>query len=142
MNVKPWVRVRRGSTLIKPLFAWGEDAITTTNATTSATTQPVAGVQQLLAALADPVRLEMVRRLKNAGTSLPCVALYDGINKSTAAHHFKILREAGLTERLVVDGHTHQLLRATDVARVVPGLLDAIVDGANREGAERITRRR
>ncbi len=92
-------------------------------------------MQQLLAALADPVRLEMVRRLKNAGGSMPCVALYDGINKSTAAHHFKILREAGLIERLVVDGHTHQLLRVDAVARATPGLLDAIVDSVNREDA-------
>jgi DNA-binding transcriptional ArsR family regulator len=95
---------------------------------------PVGSVQQLLAALADPVRLEMVRRLVNAGTSMPCAALYDGINKSTATHHFKILREAGITERLVVDGHTHQRLRLDAVDVVAPGLLNAVVRSANREG--------
>lgn len=94
---------------------------------------PVGNVQQLLAALADPVRLEMVRRLRNADAPMPCALLYDGINKSTATHHFKILREAGLTERLVVDGHTHQRLRTDRVDAAVPGLLDAIVDRANRE---------
>lgn len=55
----------------------------------------VAPVHQVLAALQDPVRLEMVRRLRNAGAPVKCQLLYDGINKSTATHHFKILREAG-----------------------------------------------
>jgi DNA-binding transcriptional ArsR family regulator len=93
----------------------------------------VGSVQQVLAALADPVRLEMVRRLRNAGSPLPCARLYDVINKSTATHHFKILREAGLTERLVADGQTLQRLRADEVDAAVPGLLDSVVAKANRE---------
>jgi DNA-binding transcriptional ArsR family regulator len=100
-------------------------------------TSPVAGVQQLLVALADPVRLEMVRRRRNTGSPMPCALLYDGINKSTATHHFKTLREAGLTERLVIDGHTHQRLRADQVDAAVPGLLEAIVARANREATPR-----
>lgn len=96
---------------------------------------PVAGVHRILSALADPVRLEMVRRLMNAGEPKPCALLYDGINKSTATHHFKILREAGLTERLVHDGQIHQRLRVDDVDRAVPGLLASVVGKANREAA-------
>jgi DNA-binding transcriptional ArsR family regulator len=96
---------------------------------------PVAGVHRILSALADPVRLEMVRRLMNAGQPTPCAMLYDGINKSTATHHFKILREAGLTERLVYDGQIHQRLRVDDVDRAVPGLLASVVDKANREAS-------
>jgi DNA-binding transcriptional ArsR family regulator len=88
--------------------------------------QAIAGMQQLLSALADPVRLEVVRRLKAAGGPVQCAALYDGINKSTATHHFKILREAGLTERIVIDGLTHQRLRVDDVNAAAPGLLDAV----------------
>ena len=94
---------------------------------------PVAGVQQVLVALADPVRLEMVRRLFNAASPVPCAQLYDGINKSTATHHFKTLREAGLTERLVIDGHTHQRLRTDDVEAALPGVLSSVVTKANRE---------
>jgi DNA-binding transcriptional ArsR family regulator len=93
----------------------------------------VGSVQQVLAALADPVRLEMVRRLHNAGSPMPCARLYDVINKSTATHHFNILREAGLTERLVVDGQTLQLLRTDQVDAAVPGLLNTVVGSANRE---------
>jgi DNA-binding transcriptional ArsR family regulator len=94
-----------------------------------APSQPVAGMQQLLSALADPVRLEMVRRMVAVGGAVQCAALYDGINKSTATHHFKILREAGLTERIVIDGLTHQRLRVDDVNDAAPGLLDAVVLG-------------
>ncbi|MGH3642497.1 MAG: ArsR/SmtB family transcription factor [Mycobacterium sp.] len=114
----------------------GDTIVTTSSRVSEATaypSTPVAGVQQVLSALADPVRLEMVRRLTNTGSPMPCALLYDGINKSTATHHFKILREAGLTERLVIDGHVLQRLRADDVDAAVPGLLDSIVAGANRE---------
>lgn len=93
----------------------------------------VGTVQHVLAAIHDPVRLEIVRRLYNAGEPLQCGALYDGINKSTATHHFKILREAGVTERLVIDGLTYQRLRVDDVDSALPGLLASIVTGANRD---------
>lgn len=98
-------------------------------------THPVGTVQQVLGAIHDPIRLEVVRRLYNAGTPLQCAALYDGINKSTATHHFKILREAGVTERLVADGLTYQRLRRDDVEAALPGLLASVVDGANRQAA-------
>ncbi|CAN5638681.1 helix-turn-helix domain-containing protein [soil metagenome] len=98
---------------------------------------PVGSVHQVLVALQDPVRLEVVRRLRNAGTALQCAVLYDGINKSTATHHFKILREAGLTERLVAEGLTYQRLRTDDVDAAMPGLLDSIVGIANREVGQR-----
>src|SRR4051812_8828563 len=93
--------------------------------------QPVGTLQQVLAALADPVRLEMVRRLADAGEPIACAALYGGINKSTASHHFKILREAGLTERVVVAGQTHQLLRTHEVEEALPGVLTAVVAAAH-----------
>lgn len=98
---------------------------------------PVAGIQQLLAALQDPVRLEMVRRLVDAGGEARCIALYDTVGKSTAAHHFKILREAGITERRTVDGGVRIRLRAGDVAEAAPGLLEAVVGAAEREAPAR-----
>ncbi len=88
---------------------------------------PGGSVQKVLAAIHDPVRLEVVRRLYNAGTPLQCAALYDGINKSTATHHFKILREAGITERMVIDGLTFQRLRLDEVDAAMPGLLASVV---------------
>ncbi|MET9491941.1 helix-turn-helix domain-containing protein [Nocardia sp. NPDC006630] len=93
---------------------------------------PIAPLPTVLVALQDPVRLEMVRRLGNANEPLRCTALYDAISKSTAAHHFKILRLAGLTERLTIDGQTCQRLRLAEVDAELPGLLDAVLSAANR----------
>ncbi|APE36000.1 ArsR family transcriptional regulator [Nocardia mangyaensis] len=101
-----------------------------------APTIPVAGLPAVLGALHDPVRLEIVRRLSNAGTPVRCAALYDAINKSTATHHFKILREAGVIERLTIDGQICQRLRLDALEDAVPGLLPAIVAAANRATAE------
>ena len=96
----------------------------------------VGTLQHVLAALSDPVRLEMVRRLMNAGGPSPCSLLYDGINKSTATHHFKALREAGVIERLVLEGQIHQRLRRAEVEAALPGLLNAVVAAANHEVAD------
>ena len=93
--------------------------------------QPVASLQQVLAALADPIRLEMVRRLAETDGPIACSQLYEDINKSTASHHFKTLREAGLIERSVVGGQTHQRLKRAEVEAVFPGDLDAIVAAAH-----------
>ncbi|MCX4094272.1 ArsR/SmtB family transcription factor [Nocardia sp. alder85J] len=96
---------------------------------------PVGPVQTVLAALQDPVRLEMVRRLANAGTALQCGLLYDTINKSTATHHLKTLREAGVTERITENGQTYARLRADEVGAALPGLLEAVVSAANHAQA-------
>ncbi len=86
-----------------------------------------------------PSTTRCVLRLSGASTTpsapLQCGALYDGINKSTATHHFKILREAGVTERLVIDGLTYQKLRLDEVESALPGLLASVVGGANRDAA-------
>ncbi|MEU4811237.1 helix-turn-helix domain-containing protein [Nocardia fluminea] len=109
--------------------------MTQTKDLSPAPTIPVAGLATVLGALHDPVRLEMVRRLSNAAAPVRCAALYDAINKSTATHHFKILREAGLIERLTIDGQTFQNLRADAIEHALPGLLPSIVDAANRADA-------
>jgi DNA-binding transcriptional ArsR family regulator len=88
---------------------------------------PVGDLQDVLAAIADPVRLEMLRRLRTEGGPVACSRLYDGISKSTASHHFKILREAGVIERSVVGGQTHQALRLDEVEAAYPGVLSSIL---------------
>jgi DNA-binding transcriptional ArsR family regulator len=92
--------------------------------------QPVGSLQQVLAALADPVRLEMVRRLAERDEPIACSDLYADISKSTASHHFKTLREAGLTERVVISGQTYQRLRTREVEDVLPGVLSSVVAAA------------
>jgi DNA-binding transcriptional ArsR family regulator len=88
---------------------------------------PVAPLQDVLAAISDPVRLEMLRRLDPDGAPVACGQLYDGIGKSTASHHFKILREAGVIEVELIAGKTHQRLRLADVEAAYPGVLSSIL---------------
>ncbi|RYJ05068.1 MAG: transcriptional regulator [Actinomycetales bacterium] len=88
---------------------------------------PVGTLQDVLQALADPVRLEMVRRLAADDGPVRCSALYEGVSKSTASHHFKTLREAGITERSYVDGVVHHTLRRDDLEDALPGVVTSIV---------------
>ncbi len=91
----------------------------------------------VLSALADPVRLEMVRRLHREQRPLACADLYDGVTKATASHHFKVLREAGLTRRDDLGSVARQRLRSEDVEAAYPGLLESVLAAAEREaGAE------
>ncbi|MBU8808760.1 ArsR/SmtB family transcription factor [Mycolicibacterium goodii] len=101
--------------------------------TVAEVSRPVAPIHQVLGALQDPIRLEIVRRLANAGGPVRCVDLYDGISKSTATHHFNLLRDAGLMERHVVDGYVCQQLRMLEIEAALPGVLGSIVAQANRE---------
>ena len=97
---------------------------------------PMGTLQDVLEALSDPVRLEMVRRLASAGAPVACADLYDSVSKSTASHHFKVLREAGVTERLNIGGQTHQSLRLDDLEDSFPGVVSSIV-AVSRDGADR-----
>lgn len=101
---------------------------------TDATAAPL---HTVLSALADPVRLEMVRRLHRERRALVCAELYDGVTKATASHHFKVLREAGLTRRDDLGATARQLLLIDEVSAAYPGLLEAVLRAAEREAAER-----
>ncbi|WP_245582050.1 ArsR/SmtB family transcription factor [Nocardioides halotolerans] len=96
---------------------------------------PMGTLREVLEALSDPVRLEMVRRLAAEGAPVACADLYDSVSKSTASHHFKVLREAGVTERLTVGGQTHQRLRLADLEEAFPGVVTSIVASSDASGA-------
>jgi DNA-binding transcriptional ArsR family regulator len=74
----------------------------------------------VLRALADPIRLEVVRP--------KTVQLWDfDVQKSTLSHHFKTLREAGLT-RTIVNGRQHDiLLRRAELDERFPGLIASVL---------------
>jgi DNA-binding transcriptional ArsR family regulator len=80
----------------------------------------------ILQALGDPVRLRIVRELAATGEQV-CGAMDLGISKSTRSHHFKTLREAGITETRVEGTHRHLSLRRDDLEARFPGLLDAVL---------------
>jgi DNA-binding transcriptional ArsR family regulator len=82
----------------------------------------------VLRALADPIRLEVVRRLADGEPRPKTVQLWNfDVQKSTLSHHFKTLREAGLT-RTIVNGRQHDiLLRRAELDERFPGLIESVL---------------
>jgi len=88
---------------------------------------------EVMHALADPMRLEMVRRLAENDNDENCVGLSDGItiHKSTVSHHFRVLREAGITSTRVEGRNRFVRLRRDALDERFPGLLDAVLSALN-----------
>ncbi|MBO3748860.1 helix-turn-helix transcriptional regulator [Streptosporangiaceae bacterium NEAU-GS5] len=86
---------------------------------------------EVLRALSDPARLAIVARLAEVGEEA-CNDLGDGlgVHKSTLSHHYRVLREAGVTRARWVGRTKVSSLRRDDLESRFPGLLDAIIDGA------------
>jgi DNA-binding transcriptional ArsR family regulator len=86
----------------------------------------------VMAALSDPVRLTIVRELAERGEAA-CGAMELGVTKATRSHHFKVLREAGLTHTRAVGTHRFVTLRREDVDARFPGLLGSVLSAAAAE---------
>ncbi|WP_153540087.1 ArsR/SmtB family transcription factor [Actinomadura macrotermitis] len=84
-------------------------------------------LQPVLEALVDPVRRRIVTRLYDGAADVKCGAFDLPVSKSTATHHFRILREAGLIRQYYVGTSRMNTLRRDEIDQVFPGLLDAIV---------------
>ncbi|WP_344858536.1 metalloregulator ArsR/SmtB family transcription factor [Amycolatopsis ultiminotia] len=84
-------------------------------------------VEAVLRALADPVRLAIVRQLAATGSEIACGALDVPVTKSTLTHHLSILRQAGVVTGRQ-DGTTRfNSLRRNDLDALFPGLLDGVL---------------
>ena len=83
----------------------------------------------VLAALSDPVRLRIVGELDRQG-EVPCGSLQLGVARSTLSHHFKVLRESGVTLTRVDGAERYVRLRVDDLETRFPGLLPAVLAGA------------
>jgi DNA-binding transcriptional ArsR family regulator len=79
----------------------------------------------VLHALSDPARLEIVRALAAEGER-QCGSFDLGVTKATRSHHFKVLREAGLTHTRVEGTARYVTVRREEIDRKFPGLLDAV----------------
>ena len=83
---------------------------------------------EVLRALADPIRLDVVRLLGDGMAHCKGREEWDfGVKKSTMSHHLRILREAGVTE-VTIDGRDHWIrLRQEDLESRFPGLITGIL---------------
>ncbi|GHC39994.1 ArsR/SmtB family transcription factor [Streptomyces cinnamoneus] len=90
-------------------------------------------LQQVLEALVDPVRRSIVTQLSAADSDVACGAFAIAVSKSTATHHFKVLREAGLIRQYYVGTARMNALRRADMDEAFPGLLDALTTPQARQ---------
>jgi DNA-binding transcriptional ArsR family regulator len=84
-------------------------------------------LQRILDALVDPVRRSIVTQLCDAPADLKCGGFDLPVSTSTATHHFRILREAGLIRQHYVGTSRMNTLRRDEIDEAFPGLLDSIV---------------
>jgi DNA-binding transcriptional ArsR family regulator len=84
---------------------------------------------RVLHALSDPARLSIVQSLATKGCQA-CGALNLPVAKSTASHHFRTLREAGVIHMRPEGTQYINMLRRDDLESRFPGLLDAVIRAA------------
>jgi DNA-binding transcriptional ArsR family regulator len=85
-------------------------------------------LDNVLSALGNPLRLEVVRVLA-AGGEHPCGAVLDGVSKSTLTHHWRVLRDSGVIWQRPSGRENLLSLRREDLNERFPGLLDAVLKG-------------
>jgi DNA-binding transcriptional ArsR family regulator len=85
-------------------------------------------LEQVFGALNEPLRLGVVRKLllDSPDTGRPCGWFGIDRPKSTLTHHFRILREAGVTRQRQYGLERRSEVRITDLDARFPGLLDLV----------------
>lgn len=86
-------------------------------------------LSQVMHALGDDLRLQIVTVLAAEGERR-CGSIELGVSKATRSHHFRVLREAGITHTRVAGGARHVTLRREELEARFPGLLEAILAAA------------
>ncbi|MEV6796082.1 helix-turn-helix domain-containing protein [Streptomyces sp. NPDC051320] len=83
-----------------------------------------------LAALADPVRMRLVRELAGAEDwSRACGSFDVHVRKAALSHHFTVLRGAGLVEQRDDGARRFNRLRRGEFDARFPGLLELVLRG-------------
>ena len=86
----------------------------------------------VMAALADPIRREILAQLSCGHDDQACIAFELPVSKSTSTYHFRVLREAGLITQRYEGTAILNNLRSEDMEQCFPGLLEAVLK-AERE---------
>lgn len=81
---------------------------------------------QVLHALSDPVRMEIVLKIARSG-QVACGAFDIPMPKSTLSHHFKVLRESGVVAIRREGNEIMNSLRYEDLEARFPGVIKAII---------------
>ncbi len=87
----------------------------------------------VLQALSDPIRLQIVLALAEAGCEVACGQLPAAVGKSTMSHHLKVLRDAGVLRGRYEGTRRFHSLRRDDLDARFPDLLDTVLQAARTE---------
>ncbi|WP_113702672.1 ArsR/SmtB family transcription factor [Nonomuraea lactucae] len=90
-------------------------------------------LESVLHALADPMRLAIVRFLAESDREVGCSEIELAVSKSTGTHHFRVLREAGVINQCYRGTAKLNALRRADLDALFPGLLDSIIAATTRQ---------
>jgi DNA-binding transcriptional ArsR family regulator len=90
-------------------------------------------LEDVLHALADPVRLHIVRALDASDGEMACSGFALTVSKSTSTYHFRVLREAGVISQVYRGTSKMNGLRRADLDALFPGLLDSVLHAAVRQ---------
>jgi DNA-binding transcriptional ArsR family regulator len=90
-------------------------------------------LEHVLHALADPMRLRVVRELAAADADLSCSEVELPVTKSTTTHHFRVLRENGVIRQTYQGTAKMNGLRREDLEALFPGLLDRVLEAADSQ---------
>ncbi|MEU3690828.1 ArsR/SmtB family transcription factor [Streptomyces narbonensis] len=95
------------------------------------------GLEGVLHALSDAVRLRIVRDLAREGDALSCSYFDLPVTKSTTTHHFRVLRESGVIQQTYQGTAKLNALRKDDLDALFPGLLDTVLTAAEAQSDRR-----
>jgi len=88
-------------------------------------------LESVLYALADPTRLEIVKKLANCSLNCSMASPAD-LPKSTQSHHFQVLREAGLIRSERRGTEVVNSLRCSELEKRFPGVIASIVKASEK----------
>ena len=90
-------------------------------------------LEAVLHALADPVRLRIVRDMARERAELSCSYFDLPVTKATTTHHFRVLREGGVIRQTYRGTAKHTALREDDLEALFPGLLATVLAAADAQ---------
>lgn len=84
---------------------------------------------EVMHALSDGVRLELLRRVaQDPGKNCTVLAGDIDVHKSTLSHHYRVLRESGVTRTRVDGRDRHIRLNREALDERFPGLIDSVLN--------------
>lgn len=83
-------------------------------------------LENVLAALGNPMRMTVVRVLSDGGEHT-CGSVLKGVSKSTLTHHWRVLRDSGVIWQKPSGRENLLSLRKEDLDTRFPGLLDSFL---------------